>query len=96
MTYAVPMKASDYERLSEILKVLAHPVRLEIIHELLKKNSLNVSQLQHYLALPQSAVSQHLCKLKAYKVVTANRKGLEVFYRVEDEPAKQIMQILDL
>ncbi|MGG0262398.1 ArsR family transcriptional regulator [Bacillus mycoides] len=63
MTYAVPMKTSDYERLSEILKVLAHPVRLEIIHKLLKKNSLNGSQLQHYLALPQSTVSQQLCKL---------------------------------
>ncbi|MEK4503907.1 ArsR/SmtB family transcription factor [Bacillus sp. FSL R12-0069] len=52
------MKSSDYERFSEVLKVLAHPVRLEIIHQLLKKEPLNVSQLQQHFNIPQSTVSQ--------------------------------------
>ncbi|MCQ6530929.1 ArsR/SmtB family transcription factor [Bacillus mycoides] len=96
MTHAVHMKSSDYERFSEVLKALAHPIRLEIIHQLLKKKPLNVSQLQQHLDIPQSTVSQQLGKLKLLKVVTSSRKGVEVFYRVEDEQAKQVMKILDL
>ncbi|MBJ8113702.1 helix-turn-helix transcriptional regulator [Bacillus cereus group sp. N6] len=58
------------------------------------KKALNVSELQRYLAMPQSTVSQHLSKLKIHKVVAYERKGLEVFYRVDDEKVKQIMKTL--
>ncbi|MED3079275.1 metalloregulator ArsR/SmtB family transcription factor, partial [Bacillus wiedmannii] len=73
---------------------LAHPVRLQIVHQIIKKTSLNVSELQLYLAIPQPTVSQHLCRLKLHKVVAYERKGLEVFYRVDDEKVKQTLKIL--
>ncbi|MBJ8113742.1 helix-turn-helix transcriptional regulator [Bacillus cereus group sp. N6] len=85
---------SDFERVSEILKVLAHPIRLQMVHQLLKKQSLNVTGLQQYFDMPQSTISQHLGKLKLYKVVACERKGLEVFYRVDDEKVKQTLQVL--
>ncbi|QWH75449.1 transcriptional regulator (plasmid) [Bacillus mycoides] len=85
---------SGFERVSEILRVLAHPVRLRIVHQLLKKKSLNFSELKRYLVMPQSTVSQHLSKLKIHKVVVYERKGLEVFYRVDDEKVKQTLKIL--
>ncbi|MBG9522370.1 ArsR/SmtB family transcription factor [Bacillus paranthracis] len=85
---------SEFERVSEILKVLAHPIRLQIVHQLLKKQSLNVTELQQYFDMPQSTVSQHLGKLKSNKVVAYERKGLEVFYRVDDEKVKQTVNIL--
>jgi len=40
-----------YEKASEMLKALAHPVRLEIIAGLLK-NECNVAQIQRNLGLP--------------------------------------------
>ena len=52
------------EEVSELLKVLAHPVRLCIVNGLLKKRECNVSHMQHCLDLPQSTVSQHLQKVK--------------------------------
>ncbi|MED3077104.1 metalloregulator ArsR/SmtB family transcription factor, partial [Bacillus wiedmannii] len=73
---------------------LAHPVRLQIVHQIIKKSSLNVSELQRYLAIPQSTVSQHLGRLKLHKVVAYERKGLEVFYRVDNEKVKQTLKIL--
>ncbi|PHG57739.1 ArsR/SmtB family transcription factor [Bacillus toyonensis] len=88
------VEISDFERVSEILKVLAHPVRLQIVHQLLKKSSLNVTELQQHFAMPQSTISQHLGKLKSHKVVEYERKGLEVFYRVDDEKVKQTLQTL--
>ncbi|WP_305928008.1 ArsR/SmtB family transcription factor [Bacillus mycoides] len=84
----------ELERVAEVLRVLAHPVRLQIVHQLIKKTSLNVSELQRYLAMPQSTVSQHLGKLKSHRVVAYERKGLEVFYRVDDEKVKQTLKIL--
>ncbi|MGE6964247.1 ArsR/SmtB family transcription factor [Bacillus thuringiensis] len=87
-------KISDFERVSEILRVLAHPVRLQMVHQLLKKNTLNVTELQQYFDMPQPTVSQHLGKLKLYKVVAYERKGLEVFYRVDDKKVKQTLKIL--
>ncbi|PEU75484.1 transcriptional regulator [Bacillus cereus] len=85
---------NELERVAEVLRVLAHPVRLQIVHQLIKKTSLNVSELQRYLAMPQSTVSQHLGKLKSHKVVAYERKGLEVFYRVDDEKMKQTLKLL--
>ncbi|PEQ52535.1 ArsR/SmtB family transcription factor [Bacillus cereus] len=88
------MGPNELEGVAEVLRVLAHPVRLQIVHQLIKKTSLNVSELQRYLAMPQSTVSQHLGKLKSHKVVAYERKGLEVFYRVDDEKVKQTLKIL--
>ncbi|HDX9707915.1 TPA: helix-turn-helix transcriptional regulator [Bacillus thuringiensis] len=85
---------NELERVAEVLRVLAHPVRLQMVHQLIKKTSLNVSELQRYLAMQQSTVSQHLGKLKSHKVVAYEGKGLEVFYRVDDEKVKQTLKIL--
>ncbi|MGQ7142211.1 hypothetical protein ACUOA8_18270, partial [Escherichia sp. SS-MK2] len=49
---------------------------------------------EQYVDMPQSTVSQHLSKLKSHKVVAYERQGLEVFYRVDDEKAKQTLKIL--
>ncbi|MED3038023.1 transcriptional regulator [Bacillus thuringiensis] len=94
MKNAFYTELNELERCAEVLRVLGHPVRLQIVHQLIKKTSLNVSELQQYLSIPQSTVSQHLGRLKIHKVVAYERKGLEVFYRVDDEKVKQILKIL--
>lgn len=82
------------ERSAEILRVLAHPVRLQIVHQLIGKKALNVTELQQILKLPQSTVSQHLHKMRNHKVLLHERKGTEVFYRVDDVQVKQTVSIL--
>ncbi|AKR12985.1 ArsR/SmtB family transcription factor [Bacillus thuringiensis] len=94
MENAFYTELNELERGAEVVRVLGHPVRLQIVHQLIKKTSLNVSELQRYLSIPQSIVSQHLGRLKIHKVVAYERKGLEVFYRVDDEKVKQTLKIL--
>lgn len=77
----------------EILKIMAHPIRLRIINELSKHNTFNVSQLTKILEIPQSSVSQHLSKMKG-KVLKAERKGLEIYYSIRNNKATQIVGIL--
>lgn len=84
------MDYNAYRRLAETLKVLAHPVRLCIVHGLLRQEqSRNVSCLQACLELPQSTVSQHLQKLRAAGIIEAKRSGLEVHYQLKDETVRR-------
>ncbi|HDR7378836.1 MULTISPECIES: ArsR/SmtB family transcription factor [Bacillus] len=77
----------------EILKIMAHPIRLRIVQELSKHNTFNVSQLTQILEIPQSSVSQHLSKMKG-KVLKAERKGLEMYYSIRNNKATQIVGVL--
>ncbi|PGZ97971.1 transcriptional regulator [Bacillus pseudomycoides] len=80
-----------YEDISEILKVLAHPVRLCLVETMLTKGPTNVTTMYEKLGMPQSTISQHLAKLKAAKIVSGTRKGLEIYYEVVDNRAKTIL-----
>ena len=71
----------DYERQAELLKALAHPVRLQIVHGLLNAGCRNVSCMEKRVGISQSCLSQHLQKLRAAGAVTAERCGNEVYYR---------------
>jgi DNA-binding transcriptional ArsR family regulator len=77
----------------ELLKVMAHPMRLKLISELSKHKTLNVTQMTEILNIPQSTVSQHLSKMKG-KVIRGNRQGLEIYYSIENQKAKEIMGLL--
>lgn len=79
---------------SEILKVLGHPVRLCIVRGLINEGENNVSYMQGCLDLPQSTISQHLSKLKAAGIIEAERKGTEVFYRVSNKDAVDIVKAI--
>ena len=54
------MDMNKYNEISEVLKALAHPVRLCIVRGLLEKGGCNVCHMQECLGMPQSTTSQHL------------------------------------
>ncbi|HHY39844.1 MAG TPA: winged helix-turn-helix transcriptional regulator [Syntrophaceticus sp.] len=79
---------------AELLKVLAHPVRLCIVRGLLTNKECNVSHIQNCLEMPQSTISQHLAKLRSAGIIEGRRSGLEVFYRVINDDAKKVVEVL--
>jgi ArsR family transcriptional regulator len=85
---------AKYNDAAEILKVLAHPIRLCIVAGLLKKGCCNVSNMQECLEIPQSTISQHLQKLRTAGIIEGTRNGLEVNYRVCNETVTEIINIL--
>jgi DNA-binding transcriptional ArsR family regulator len=82
-----------YNQTAEILKAIAHPVRLCILKGLLEKGSCNVTYMQECLELPQSTVSQHLQKLRSLGIVETERHGLEMIYSVKDERIRHLVQL---
>jgi len=83
-----------YEDMAELLKVLAHPVRLCIVKGLLQKGQCNVGYMQNCLEMPQSTVSQHLQKLRAAGIIEGERTGLEINYKVCSDKAEDIIKLL--
>lgn len=88
---------SDYNRyneIAELLKTIAHPVRICIIRGLLEKGECNVTYMQSCLGTPQSTVSQHIQKLKAAGIIEGRRNGLEIYYKVKHKKVAELMQTL--
>lgn len=83
-----------YERKAELLKALAHPIRLCIVKNLIQGGGCNVSYMEECLAVSQSVVSQHLSKLKAAGIVNGQRQGNEVIYEVDNEEIKNVINAL--
>ena len=68
---------------AEILKTLASPRRLEILHAL-ERGPIEVGRLAEAIGATQPNVSQHLGVLRAAGIVEAERDGREVRYRLTD------------
>lgn len=75
----------QYGEIAETLKVLAHPIRICIVKNLVELGECNVGHMHTCLEVPQSTVSQHLQKLRLAGIVEGQRKGLEIYYRIKDE-----------
>ncbi|MFJ8356638.1 ArsR/SmtB family transcription factor [Bacillus paramycoides] len=84
----------NYEKNAEVLKALAHPVRIKILKELITRGACNVTQIVNILGIPQSTVSQHLSKMKSQKLIMSDRKGLEVYYSAQNKTINSIVEIL--
>ena len=88
------MKKIDYERQSELLKALGHPVRLKIVVGLMNGYECNVSDIVHNLNLPQSTVSQHLGILKSRGIIAFRKEGVKTCYRVVNDHVRAIINEL--
>jgi predicted transcriptional regulator len=85
---------SKFNENAELLKILAHPVRLCIVNGLIKNGGCNVSHMQNCLGMPQSTISQHLQKLRTAGIIEGERNGLEVSYKICNDKVKKIMEVL--
>lgn len=68
---------------AEILKTLASPRRLEILHAL-ARGPMGVGRIARQIGASQPNVSQHLAVMRGAGLVDAQRDGREVRYRLSD------------
>jgi len=71
---------ADVTRLSDLLRLIAHPARLEILN-LLREGEICVCQMEARLGYRQAFISQHLMALREAGLVANRRQGWKVFYR---------------
>lgn len=78
-------KANKYELPAELIKSIAHPVRLKILHVIHLYKETNVTQIKEILDLPQPTISQHLSRMQRGGVLERKKRGTEVFYTLVNE-----------
>lgn len=78
---------------AELLKLLANDQRLIILCRLSDKE-MAVSELGEHVSLAQSALSQHLAKLRAHGLVATRRDGQNIYYRLANPNAQKLVGAL--
>lgn len=67
----------------ELLRALAHPLRIQLLAFIDQHDSINVNKIYSALELEQSITSQHLKILRAVGLVTTEREGKLIHYKVD-------------
>ena len=81
-----------YQLQADLCKAIAHPTRIQILH-LLRGGEKCVCEIFPALQIEQPNVSRHLSILKKEGIVSSQKEGLKMIYKVDDE---RVFQLLDL
>ncbi len=80
-------------RAARLLKLIGNEQRLLVLCQLVEKE-MSVGELQAGTDLSQSALSQHLARMRDDGIVTTRREKQMIFYSIADEATLQVMQTL--
>lgn len=91
---AVRSFSREAGRAAGLLRTLSNEQRLLILCHLAEEGELSVGQLFDRLDLSQSALSQHLARLREEGIVTTRKQAQTIFYSVQDSNARQVLALL--
>jgi ArsR family transcriptional regulator len=76
-----PQTQARYEARARIIKAMAHPTRLYLV-EILAKSEKCVQELTTSIGVDMSTVSRHLAVLKSAGIVSSEKRGAQIYYRL--------------
>lgn len=80
---------------ASMLKQIANTQRLVILCALVEGEK-SVGDLAEHVHLSQSALSQHLAKMRASDLVDTEKRGQKIYYRLASPEARAILSTLHL
>lgn len=83
------------ERIAYILKTVAHPLRLGIIHLLEQHPKLSVSTICEMLNAEQSLTSHHLQNMRLKGILKVQREGRSMMYSLKEKDVSLIIECLE-
>ncbi len=75
---------------ADVLKAIAHPIRLQIV-EALEGKELCVGDIADALGEKQAITSQQLNIMKDKGILTSRREGARMFYRIENPNVVRVL-----
>ena len=98
MTEKASLDAADLARragaVANILEALANARRLVVLCKLVEWGEATVGSLAEATGLSQSALSQHLAKMRQAELVTFRRDGQTLWYRIADPRIEELIATL--
>lgn len=80
-------------RASGLLRAMGNPHRLMILSQLIKAER-SVGELERVVGLSQSALSQHLARLRRDRLVKTRRSAQTIFYSLAGTEAEMVLSTL--
>src|SRR4051812_23464507 len=77
-----------------LLKLLANENRLLILCRLALNGEMSVNDIADAVGLSQSALSQHLARMREEGLLATRREAQTVFYRIADKNAERLLMLL--
>ena len=78
----------EQNRLSTLLKAIAHPARIAILQRIITSNTCICGDLVDELGLAQATISQHLKELKTAEIIQGTIEGVSVCYCINPKTWK--------
>ena len=85
---------ANAEQLAAVLRALANERRLMVLCKLVEWNEATVGTLAEAVGLSQSALSQHLAKMREEGIVTYRRESQTLWYRIADPRMEALLGYL--
>ena len=79
---------------AQLLKLLANETRLLILCRLVSNGEMSVNAIVAAAGIGQSAVSQHLAKLRAFGLVQTRRDRQMIYYSCRSDAVRQLLRTL--
>lgn len=94
MCGAGEMTIEYLDRVSRMLKLIAHPHRLKVVEALEEWDEAPVHRLMERVRLPQAPMSQHLTLMRRAGILDARRRGREMWYALSDRRCLGILHCI--
>jgi DNA-binding transcriptional ArsR family regulator len=77
-----------------VLRSLGNEARLLVLCHLSEASELSAGELTRRVGLSQSALSQHLARLREDGLVTTRKEAQTVYYRIADPKVHRVLALL--
>lgn len=89
----IEVMQENAEQASGLLKSLAHPSRLLVLCALVTREH-TVGELEELTGLSQSAISQHLARLRDVEMVSTRRDAQRIYYSLCNNEVRAVLETL--
>ena len=91
----IPETEGEQSKVTTVLRAMGNAKRMRILNELADGRERSVSELEGIIAdLSQSALSQHLGRLRRAHIVRTRRESQTIFYSIDDADVLRIIRLL--
>ncbi len=94
MIEILELDAARLDTAANMLKAIAHPMRIAILKHLEGGKKLTVTEIHELLGIEQSTTSHHLGILKDKGVLCSRREGKNTYYYLKHDVLSQVIDCL--
>jgi DNA-binding transcriptional ArsR family regulator len=91
----VELSIEKLELAANLLKAIAHPIRIAILQQLERGKKLTVTEIYESLGIEQATTSHHLGILKDKGVLCSRRDGKNTYYFMKHDMLSQVVDCIN-